>query len=74
MIRQLLAALRSLLGTGRPDDLCALIEATAEPTPLFDETAAWAARIDAAVADFADEIDAIADAEYRELCEEGRDA
>lgn len=48
MIPRILAALRSLLGTGRPDDLTALIEATAEPlipaekwdacveTPIYD--------------------------------------
>ena len=38
MIRRTFAALRSLLSDGRPDDLCALIDATAEPEPRFEDT------------------------------------
>ena len=41
MFRRVIHVLRSLAGSGRPDDLCALIEATAEPSVWCRACGCW---------------------------------
>jgi hypothetical protein len=90
MFRRVIHVLRSLAGNGRPDDLCALIDATREPltaNPGHAEAAAAFAECDAlwdqpltraalanlrdTLADWHDEVWALADVELAEMTREG---
>lgn len=93
MFRRVIHVLRSLAGNGHPDDLCALIDATrepsawcracgcwnghahpdcwgAEPTP-YPLTRAALANLRDTLADWAAEVEALADVELAEMTREG---